>query len=55
MEWTIQEENDDEFDLDVSFTEEVEEASPSKPEFLSCSRFSCAGETTCTDHFTCTC
>ena len=47
MEWTIQDVSTDEFDLDIEFAEEAEEADQDRPEFVSCSAFSCANERTC--------
>lgn len=47
MEWTIPQENTDEFDLDIVFSEEAEEAEQDRPEFVSCSAFSCPNQATC--------
>jgi hypothetical protein len=47
MEWTIQDLSTDEFDLDIEFVEEAEEADQDRPEFVSCSAYSCANQRTC--------
>ena len=45
--WMSQEVSDDEFDLDITFLEEEEDASKGQIEFVSCSAFSCPNERTC--------
>jgi hypothetical protein len=53
MEWTIQDESNDEFDLDIEFTEEAEAADRDIPEFVSCSAYSCPNQFTCSTQRRC--